>query len=82
MSQEQDLPKSIIVILVVLAVAISILGTFTVVNEMKKINDATPVYDGDPSASAKVRFEVVDPNEGFTEATGKVTFAVQDLEVN
>lgn len=51
--------------------AISILGTFTVVSEVRKVNSA-PEYTGSPSQSAKVALEVVDPNAGLT--TGKVAF--------
>ena len=70
MEKEDDLPRSMIVILVVLAVAISVLGTFTVVSEMKSINTA-PTYKGQNATTAKVRFEVIDRNEM---ATGKITF--------
>jgi len=79
MDNADDLPKSIIVILVVLAVAISILGTFTVVNEMKQLKDATPVYNGEKPTTAKVRFEVIDPNKGSS-TTGKVIFEVLPRE--
>ncbi len=75
MKKEDDLPKSIIVILVILAVAISILGTFTVVSEVRKINSA-PQYQGSPEGSAKVSLQVIDPNGGMDTTTGQVMFQV------
>ncbi|MFH2020468.1 MAG: hypothetical protein ABIJ34_03580 [archaeon] len=74
MDKEDDLPKSIIVILVVLAVAISILGTFTVVSEVNKLNSA-PVYRGSNSQTAKVSLEVVNPND-TDQVTGKIVLSV------
>ncbi len=81
MKDEDDLPKSIIVILVVLAVAISILGTFTVVNEVRSANLATE-YRGQNEQSAKVSLEIVDPNAGMVSTTGKITFTYVSPEVN
>ena len=76
-----DLPKSIIVILVVLAVAISVLGTFTVLSEMNRLNSA-PVYKGTPVQTAKVTLTVIDPNSNadnaVSKATGRVTLTVID----
>jgi hypothetical protein len=82
MEKEDDLPKSIIVILVILAVAISILGTFTVVSEVSKLNTA-PVYrERDNTAQgAKVALQVIDPQTQDS-ATGKVMFQVVDREGN
>ncbi len=74
--KEEDLPKSIIVILVVLAVAISILGTFTVLNEINRLN-AAPVYEGNQVQSGKISLTVIDPKEGLATATGKVTFEIK-----
>ncbi len=74
MEKEDDLPRSMIVILVVLAVAISVLGTFTVVSEMKNMNTA-PTYKGKNATSAKVRFEVLDRNDPIT---GKITFNFEE----
>jgi uncharacterized membrane protein len=80
--KEDDLPKSIVVILVVLAVAISILGTFTVLNEMNRINSA-PVQQGTPTQSAKVQFQVSGPAVGQSApAIGKVIFRVENPEVS
>jgi uncharacterized membrane protein len=73
--KDEDLPKSIVVILVILAVAISVLGTFTVINEMNRLNSA-PVYTGSPVQTAKVSLTVIDPNAGMAHATGKIAFEI------
>ena len=80
-NMEDEMPKTIIVILVVLAVAISVLGTFTVMNEMNNLR-VTPVYKGTPSQSAKVKLTVQDPDvaQGLSSATGKVSLTVQRRE--
>jgi uncharacterized membrane protein len=74
--KEDDLPKSIIVILVVLAVAISVLGTFTVLNELNRIDRAS-VYKGNPAQTAKISFTVVDPEKSMSHTTGQIMFRVQ-----
>ena len=81
-TKESDLPKSIVVILVVLAVAISLLGTFTVLNEMNNIY-AAPKYveQGTPERAGEIRLVVQDPNTpsgALAAATGKITFFVQE----
>ena len=79
---KDDMPKSIVVILVVVAVAISVLGTFTVLTELSKLHNA-PVYEGNPTDTAKISFTVIDPNEGIAGATGKITFQIiEPKEVN
>ena len=79
---EDDMPKTIIVILVVLAVVISVLGTFTVMNEMNRLQ-ATPVYTGTPQQSGKVSITIQDPDaaQGLATATGKVTVEIIKPEV-
>jgi hypothetical protein len=44
MENNGDLPKSIVVVLVILAVAISVLGTVTVLNELNSLNAAPECY--------------------------------------
>ena len=82
--KEDDFPKSIVVILVVLAVAISVLGTFTVLSEISKLNSA-PVYTGTRNAAGKVAVTIIDPNKidqnaGIISATGKVAFTLLNPE--
>ncbi len=74
--KEEDLPKSIVVILVVLAVAISILGTFTVLNEINRLNTA-PRYDGNPVQSGEIRLTVENPNDYIPSVTGKIILNVE-----
>ncbi len=76
MENNEDLPKSIVVVLVILAVAISVLGTATVLNELNSLN-AAPVWRGTPSQSAKIQLVVAEPVVGQPLATGKVTFTVE-----
>lgn len=63
MENENDLPKSILVVLVLLAVLISVLGTFTVLHEMQKFKP-TPVYVNRGEATGKLALEVVNPPQG------------------
>ena len=76
MENNEDLPKSIVVVLVILAVAISVLGTATVLNELNSLN-AAPVQKGTPTQSAKIQLVVAEPVVGQATATGKVTFTVE-----
>ena len=74
-----DLPKSIIVILVVLAVAISLLGTFTVLTEMNKLNTA-PNYGGNPVQTGEISLRIEDPNAfkgQSSSVTGQILFKVE-----
>ena len=76
--KEEDLPQSIIVILVVLVVAISVLGTFTVLSEINKIKSA-PVYrEGSSSGLGEIRLEVQDPNALPNSATGRIIFKIEE----
>ncbi|NTV23366.1 MAG: hypothetical protein HGA85_03250 [Nanoarchaeota archaeon] len=77
--REEDLPKSIVVVLVVLAVVISVLGTFTVLSELNRVNQA-PLYKGASEQSARVSITVLDHKAGLSSATGKVTLRVQRPE--
>lgn len=79
MQDQDDLPKSIVIILVVLAVVISVLGTFTVLNEVKNLNDA-PVYGPgeDKLNSGKISFTLEDPNDHMS--TGKITLTLENPE--
>jgi hypothetical protein len=80
--KENDLPQSIIVILVVLAVGISILGTFTVVNELNKLNSAR-IDRGTPVQTGTIQLNIIDPNaKTYPTATGKLVFVVEDREEN
>lgn len=78
MQNEEDLPKSIIVVLVVLAVAISVLGTFTVVSEMNKLKVA-PEYGSGSAASGEIKLRVEDPNRQ-SGVTGQIILRVENPE--
>ena len=82
MEQKDDLPKSVIVILVVLAVAISVLGMVAVLTELNTIN-AAPVHKGSPTAQGKIRLYVEDPNaqNNMPQVTGQIVLFVENPEV-
>ncbi len=77
MSNDDNLPKSILVVLVLLAVMISVLGTFTVLHEMKKFQSA-PVYGERESSTGRVSLELEDLNKGKT--FGKVSLEIKNPE--
>ncbi len=77
--KEEDLPQSIVVILVILAVAISILGTFTVVNELNKLNNAR-VDNGNQLQSGKIQLNIIDPKSLYPSVNGKIVFVVDKAE--
>ena len=84
-TKEKDLPKSIVVILVVLAVAISLLGTFTVMNEMNSVYSA-PEYARQPQLNqmGEIKLTVENPNapRGLSQTTGEVTLVYEGTEVS
>lgn len=71
--EENDLPKSIVVILVVLAVVISVLSSFTIMSEINRLNNA-PLQQSS-TQNAKISLQVVDQNNGFS-TTGKVVLNI------
>ena len=82
-TKENDLPKSIVVILVVLAVAISLLGTFTVLNEMNSVYSApTFVRQPEPTQAGEIKLTIEDPNAGIAKATGEIVFVYENTEVS
>ena len=76
MEKKDDLPKSIIVVLVVLAVAISVLGTFTVLSELNKLK-AAPEHQGTPVTTGEIRLRIEDP-DGPLAATGQIIINVEE----
>ena len=84
--KENDLPKSIVVILVILAVAISLLGTFTVLNEMNNVYSA-PTYERQPQPkqTGEIKLRIEDPyapGGGLAKATGEIVLFYENTEVN
>ena len=84
-AKENDLPKSIVVILVVLAVAISLLGTFTVLNEMNSVYSA-PEYARQPQLkqTGEIKLTVEDPyapGGGMAKTTGEIILFYENTEV-
>ena len=86
-SSRDDISKQTIAVLLVLVTVLSVLGTWSVLNEINKIKDFQPAPGpGASVAQGKVQFTILDPNAPIPEAqedrssmvTGKVTFQIKD----
>jgi len=73
----KDIPKSIVVILLVLVVIISVLGTWTVLDEIEK-NKLTPQSSG----TGQVRLQILNPDQEKQESfgSGKVSLEILEAE--
>ncbi len=73
----KDIPKSIVVILLVLVVVISVLGTWTVLDEIEK-NKLTPQASG----TGQVRLNILNPDQEKQESvgSGKVSLNIKEAE--
>ncbi len=74
----KDIPKSLVVILLILVIVISVLGTWTVLDEIEKAQNV-PTQTGTAPASAvgKVRFTIGSPEEVVeSSVTGKVVLKI------
>ncbi len=75
----EDISKNTLLVLVVLTIIISLLGTFTVINEAVKVGS----YDSEPLekegvTTGEVRINIVGPPEPVG-ATGQVTLKIIDI---
>ncbi|MBT7391710.1 hypothetical protein HN827_02695 [archaeon] len=70
--KESDLPKSIVVILIVLAVFISVFGTWTIIKEMNSKNLSGTNIESSKE-NGKVSISILDYKEKTSQATGKVS---------
>ena len=75
-----DISKNTIIVLVVLTVVISVIGTFTVMYEM---NNVKTVAEAPKSASANVRLSILpqgtlpeQPTESLSQSTGRVALNI------
>jgi hypothetical protein len=76
MTSREDLPKSIVVALIILAVFISVFGTWTVLNE---INSGRAVVTQDnPVQGGKVSIGIIDPPSAYATAGGKVSLNIEE----
>ena len=73
----EDVPKTIILSLLILTVLISVLGTWTV---MDRLNDVKVNYvdDSGKTSEGQVSYKVIDPNDIPETPTGKVTFTFDE----
>jgi len=79
---DEEVSKNTIVVLVILTVIISVLGTWTVFNEASKVRVVTPVVlpKENYQTTGKVSVTIDGPKETFIGGTGKVTIAIKDKE--
>ena len=66
----EDISKNTIIILVILTVVISLLGTWTVLNEVNKIKFTSPEVERESLSSGKIILTIDPPEE--IKATGQV----------
>ncbi|MFH1589198.1 MAG: hypothetical protein ABIB43_01380 [archaeon] len=71
---EESISKNTILVLVVLTVVISLLGTWTVLNEVNNMDTTVPEDSTEGQGTGQVKLTILDPNEGVVGATGKVVF--------
>ena len=74
----KDIPKSIVIILLVLVVVISVLGTWTVLDEIEK-NKVLP----QSSATGQVRLQILNPNQQTgpkSVGSGQVSLEILEAE--
>ncbi len=72
----EDVSKSIVVLLVVLSVVISLLGTWVVLEEISNMESSKPA--GESSAQGRVSIRILGENEepGSAGVTGKVVLNI------
>ncbi len=79
MNQEKfDLPRNVIIVLVILSVIISILGSWTVMQETRRLQ-TFGIVKGSSSDTGTVSVTIADSTPRTSSVTGKV--AVEILEV-
>ncbi|MBN1503394.1 hypothetical protein JW930_07680 [Candidatus Woesearchaeota archaeon] len=70
-----DIPKSVVVILVVLAVVVSVLGTWTVMNQVSTVPVQASGAQGNPTQTARVALTVKNPVT--VQTTGRIAFTYE-----
>lgn len=70
----ESISKSTILVLVILTVVISLLGTWTVLNEVNSVKVITPESSKDSTSSGEVRLTVIEPPEPV-QSTGQVVLS-------
>ncbi|MBN1275748.1 hypothetical protein JXA12_05685 [Candidatus Woesearchaeota archaeon] len=75
----EDISKNTLLILVVLTIIVSLLGTWTVINEAGKVRaDAAPAVVGEASTTGKVAIDVAAPPEPVS-STGRVVLNIEKV---
>ena len=72
----EDISKNTLLVLVVLTIIVSLLGTWTVINEATKVR-AQPAGPAADATTGKVSGDVLPPPEPVS-ATGQVVIAITD----
>ena len=71
-----DIPRSVVIILLILVIIISILGTWTVLDEISKTKSAAGTDQS--TATGKVRLNILAPSEAEpSHATGRVVLDIR-----
>jgi hypothetical protein len=73
-SQEVDISKTTIAVLVLLTLMISVIGTWTVLNEISSVKIAQPSKPS--SAVGEVKMVVINPADNLAATTGKVSLTL------
>ncbi|MBN1503329.1 hypothetical protein JW930_07355 [Candidatus Woesearchaeota archaeon] len=73
MAKEGDLPKSVVVVLVVLTIVITLLGTWSVMQEVRRIKEVPPGQN--PVQTGRISISVRNPQT--TQVTGKISVQVK-----
>ncbi|MFP4524389.1 MAG: hypothetical protein ACLFO2_03715 [Candidatus Woesearchaeota archaeon] len=71
----EDISKNTLLVLVVLTIVVSLLGTWTVINEASKVRVADEQADDNPSTTGKVSLSVKEAPEPVG-ATGQVVLNI------
>lgn len=76
MTQDNDIPRNVTIVLVILSVIISILGSWTVMQESSRVQ--TSVRPGTPVQKGTVAIQIVEPSEPASVITGQVMLVVDN----
>ena len=74
--ENNDISKTVVVVLVILSVLISILGTWVTLSEISNVRPSSVVYKA-PAQGGRVSISIISPSEKATSSIdGKVTLTV------
>ncbi|MBU0758409.1 MAG: hypothetical protein KKF44_10150 [Nanoarchaeota archaeon] len=74
-----DISKSVVIILVILSVVISMVGTWVILGEVNSMQSA-PVLRGESSQAGQVKLSIIDKNLPAATAIGQVSITILNPE--